>query len=132
MTLEGFEHPGFDEESGQRRGRGGRRPARSAGGESRAPRSPASAASEQPRAAPDEAGSVQPLAGHRAARKPRGPASHGEPIRMGSAQSNVTPFSAARPAPRHRPAEDDDERVIGFGDHQPAFLLRPVRISRRG
>ncbi|MGB8840822.1 MAG: DEAD/DEAH box helicase, partial [Aliidongia sp.] len=37
MTLEGFEHPAFDEEAGRRRGRGGRRPARN-GAETRPPR----------------------------------------------------------------------------------------------
>jgi hypothetical protein len=43
--------------------------------------------------------------------------------------SNVTPISAARPGRRHE--DEDDERVIGFGDHQPAFLLRPVRVAGR-
>jgi superfamily II DNA/RNA helicase len=131
MTLEGFEHPAFDEEAGRRRGRGGRRPARN-GAETRPPRA------EQPSTAPaiaDEPVSVQPLAARRPPRKPRAASgsgsAHAEPIRMGSAQSNVTPFTAARPATRHRHDDDDDERVIGFGDHQPAFLLRPVRIGER-
>jgi len=57
-----------------------------------------------------------------------------EPIHMGEA--NVTPISAGRspslsPAPsdrRHR-HDDDDERVIGFGDHLPAFLMRPRKVG---
>ena len=133
MTLDGFEHPNFDEESGRRRGRsGGRRPGRSVGGEASPSRNTAPAG-PPPTSQPD-AGSVQPLAGHRTPRKPRREAPapvEREPIRMGSAQSNVTPFSAARPTARHRHEEEDDERVIGFGDHQPAFLLRPVRLGGR-
>jgi superfamily II DNA/RNA helicase len=145
MTLDGFEHPSFDEEGSRRRGRGGRRPAgegrperSAASGEARRPPRSRAAVAEQPAAAaaaPEEASSVQPMVSHRAPRKPRreAPAAtgHGEPIRMGSAQSNVTPFTAARPTTRRRHDEDDDERVIGFGDHQPAFLLRPVRIGGR-
>jgi superfamily II DNA/RNA helicase len=130
MTLDGFEHPAFDEESGRRRGRGSRRPARSTGAESR----PSRLAAVEPVAAPvPDAAAVQPLPSpHRAPRKPRtAAAAEREPIRMGSAQSNVTPFSGARPVSRHRHEEEDDERVIGFGDHQPAFLLRPVRIGSR-
>jgi superfamily II DNA/RNA helicase len=134
MTLEGFDHPGFDEEAGRRRGRGGRRPTRN-GTEAQPPRT------DQPVVAviaevPAPA-AIQPSIGRRAPRKPRAAAgsgsgaAHAEPIRMGSAQSNVTPFSSARPTARHRHDEDDDERVIGFGDHQPAFLLRPVRIGER-
>jgi superfamily II DNA/RNA helicase len=127
MTLDGFEHPAFDDESGRRRGRGGRRPARSPSGEGHAPR----IAAVEPRIVPDAAAAVQPLPSRRAPRKPHAASADREPIRMGSAQSNVTPFSSARPPSRHRHDEDDDERVIGFGDHQPAFLLRPVRIGSR-
>ncbi|RXF73919.1 DEAD/DEAH box helicase [Hansschlegelia zhihuaiae] len=42
---------------------------------------------------------------------------------------------ARAPAPRPsrevaRPAETGGERVVGLGDHVPAFLLRPVRLKR--
>ncbi len=30
---------------------------------------------------------------------------------------------------RHRDSEDGGERVVGLGDHVPAFLLRPVRLK---
>jgi hypothetical protein len=35
----------------------------------------------------------------------------------------VTPLPRRQPDPRHEP--DDDRRVVGFGDHLPAFLTRP-------
>jgi hypothetical protein len=33
---------------------------------------------------------------------------------------------------RHRRDEKDDKPVVAFGDHTPAFLLRPVKISGGG
>jgi superfamily II DNA/RNA helicase len=42
----------------------------------------------------------------------------------------VTPFpraAAPRPAPRSAPAPAEERRVVGFGDHLPAFLARPPR-----
>jgi superfamily II DNA/RNA helicase len=121
MTLDGFTHPSFDEEGGRRRGRN-RRPAR----DTRPTRSNPAAEAPMP------AEEMAPPAPRPAARKPRRSSeapSHAEPIRMGSAPpSNVTPFVASR----RRHDDDDDERVIGFGDHQPAFVLRPVRFGGRG
>jgi superfamily II DNA/RNA helicase len=159
LTLEGFEHPAFDAEGGKRRGRGGRAPARGAKPAARhEPAEPReTAVAVQPSEADHPAVESTPEHRRRAApRKPRrdnAPAeprrsgtSHeprrdsekGEPIRMGTgittaATSNITPFEAARPAPyrRDRDQDDDNERVIGFGDHQPAFLARPVRIGGR-
>ncbi|MBH0239167.1 DEAD/DEAH box helicase [Methylobrevis albus] len=32
---------------------------------------------------------------------------------------------------RHRPDFEDDVKVIGLGDHVPAFLLRPVRVEKQ-
>jgi superfamily II DNA/RNA helicase len=43
----------------------------------------------------------------------------------------ITPFprpAAARPAPRPAPPPVEERRVVGFGDHLPAFLARPPRI----
>ncbi len=136
MTVEGFEHPAFDEEGSRKRGRGGRRGAKS----ERSDHRPARKSRETAPVEATESAAVEPIQ----PRKPRRDAparSHdapahsagghrAEPIRMGSAQSNVTPFSG-RPAPRRRHEEEDDERVIGFGDHQPAFLMRPVRAGGR-
>jgi hypothetical protein len=127
MTLDGFEHPEFDEEGSRRRGRGGRR---TTGRTVREPRKTRDVAVVEavPEAAPEPAPARKPRR-EREARVSNAPA---EPIRMGTAASNVTPFAAAaRPTSRRRHEDDDDERVIGFGDHQPAFLLRPVRIGSR-
>jgi hypothetical protein len=48
---------------------------------------------------------------------------------------NVTVFKrpANRPvtAPRRDPAPADEPRVVGFGDHLPAFLARPLKIAAR-
>jgi superfamily II DNA/RNA helicase len=50
-------------------------------------------------------------------------------------RDNVTPFKppANRPAPQRRrePAQSDEQRVVGFGDHLPAFLARPPKIAAR-
>jgi len=44
------------------------------------------------------------------------------------AESWAEADSGATPAPRRRDRRrGDDERVVGLGDHVPAFLLRPVR-----
>ena len=48
----------------------------------------------------------------------------------GERPSNVAHLAdaAGRREGRHRePAED--RRVVGFGDHLPAFLARPVRLA---
>ena len=139
MTVEGFDHPTFDEEGSRKRGRGARRGVKVERGDHR----PARRTRETAPVEAPESAAVEPIQ----PRKPRreaparvahdapvhsagGQGRHAEPIRMGSAQSNVTPFSG-RPAPRRRHEEEDDERVIGFGDHQPAFLMRPVRAGGR-
>jgi len=42
---------------------------------------------------------------------------------------NVTPM-VRKPEPRFHDSEDD-RRVVGFGDHLPAFLARPrVKLAR--
>jgi hypothetical protein len=47
------------------------------------------------------------------------------PITM-DPEGKVTPL----PPREHRPEHDDDRRVLGFGDHLPAFLARPGRVAR--
>jgi hypothetical protein len=49
--------------------------------------------------------------------------------------SNVTPFPRAaevhKTAPQERRPEErqrEERKVVGFGDHLPAFLARPSRI----
>jgi superfamily II DNA/RNA helicase len=71
----------------------------------------------------------------------RAPAAAGQPIRMtpegmDRAASNVTVLADAagrrdeRGRADHHPHDDhEDRRVVGFGDHLPAFLARPVRLA---
>jgi hypothetical protein len=49
------------------------------------------------------------------------------PITM-DPDGKVTPLPPRRDDHRHD--RDDDHRVVGFGDHLPAFLARPVRVAR--
>ena len=50
-------------------------------------------------------------------------------------QNNIAVFKrpANRPLPaqRRNPAPTDEPRVVGFGDHLPAFLARPLKIAAR-
>jgi len=50
-------------------------------------------------------------------------------------QNNIAVFKrpANRPLParRRNPAPADEPRVVGFGDHLPAFLARPLKIAAR-
>ncbi|HVJ55205.1 MAG TPA: DEAD/DEAH box helicase [Aliidongia sp.] len=136
MTLDGFEHPEFDPEGGKR-GRGRRAPARTAKPASRrnAPEPLEEAVAAAPveiERAPETAAPRRRNAGRKPYRDRDAPTA--EPIRMGTGTgSNVTPFEPGRGGShrRDRDQDDDDERIIGFGDHQPAFLLRPVRIASR-
>jgi len=116
LAIDGLESPAF-EEGGARRRRA-RRPARSEA----PPRRSRPEIQEKP--AGQERSAPRPAA--KPVRIERDPI---QPIRMGTAD-NVTPISAAR-ARWHRD-DHDDERVVGFGDHPPAFLSRPVRVASRG
>jgi hypothetical protein len=42
------------------------------------------------------------------------------------AQGNVTRLPV-RPRPQRE--DEDDRRVVGFGDHMPAFLARSARVA---
>ena len=76
--------------------------------------------------------------GNRRRREGRGERQHSEPTRTERpVQANERP--AAAPAQQQasnaerprREAEADQGRAVGFSDHVPAFLLRPVRIPSR-
>jgi superfamily II DNA/RNA helicase len=62
------------------------------------------------------------------------PAQRFTPVRMDpdaiDATSKVTPLPAREE--RYRRDLDDDVRVVGFGDHMPAFLARPVKKVAQG
>jgi superfamily II DNA/RNA helicase len=109
---------------------------------------PARAESTQP--APGQSGAIRPEPVRRDARganarrqqQPRSGAvaAVAQPIRMTpegmDRASNVTVLADAagrrdeRGRPDQRQHEDqEDRRVVGFGDHLPAFLARPVRLA---
>jgi superfamily II DNA/RNA helicase len=157
LAVEGFEHPEFDADDAPRR-RGGRgesagRGGSSSGGRGERPRRGASrhetapaaeAVIEQPVeiAAEHEVAAERPAKRERSRDRDRKPAKHEPraersgpaPIQMGGPTNantaTVTPITSARG--HRRRDEDDDERVVGFGDHLPAFLARPVKTSARG
>ncbi|GGF40884.1 hypothetical protein GCM10011611_54130 [Aliidongia dinghuensis] len=148
LTVEGFEHPEFDaEDAPRRRGRGGRgeRPRR---GSPRHEAESAVDAAPPAEAAEHEVSAERPAKRERHRERDRKPAKHEPrqteaqqneprqnpaPIRMGgpSPSATVTPISSARGHQRRRD-DEDDERIVGFGDHLPAFLARPVKLSARG
>ncbi len=133
----------------RRRGRGPARPTASR----RPARKPAETRQHEPAHAPEEQRpeEIRPEE-QRRARPPRGrdraprrtgpervasdrPA-HASPIRMspegmaGERSATVTQLADAvgRRDGRHREA-GEDQRIVGFGDHLPAFLARPVRLA---
>jgi superfamily II DNA/RNA helicase len=132
-TVEGFENLELVYDDRKRRRRGPsteRKPERSAEhprrGE-RKERAPAErkerAPAERPRPAERPPATERPRAAEPAPRA-------ATPIRM--MPDNVAAFPGPTERPRrddrrdHR--EEDDRRVVGFGDHLPAFLARPVRV----
>jgi superfamily II DNA/RNA helicase len=48
------------------------------------------------------------------------------PVTM-NPDANVTPLVAREERHRHH---EEDARVVGFGDHMPAFLARPAKLAR--
>jgi superfamily II DNA/RNA helicase len=77
-------------------------------------------------------GSASDQPRERGERRPR-PAA--QPIRMTpegmAGGGNVTSLAERREGRRHDERDDgDDRRVVGFGDHLPAFLARPVKLAR--
>jgi superfamily II DNA/RNA helicase len=75
--------------------------------------------------------------GKRAERRPRQDRAAAPEPRTGIAaeRDNVALFkrqaNRSGTAPRRDPAPADEPRVIGFGDHLPAFLARPLKIAAR-
>ncbi|MGA0531376.1 DEAD/DEAH box helicase [Hansschlegelia sp. KR7-227] len=92
------------------------------------------AAPSEDRAAPPPREAAKPAPRRRRARPEAAPAD--EPV-MAAA---VEPRKAAEPAPvartrrpepeRRSQSTASDDRVVGLGDHVPAFLLRPTRLAR--
>ncbi len=121
MRVDGLETAMFEEGHAPRRGR---RP------ESKAPaaRRDKPARAERPRPVEEDrpAAVEKPPRQRRERAEPRAALPGAEPIRMGTG-GNVTPIADAR-ARRYRD-DEDDERVVGFGDHLPAFLQRPSKVA---
>lgn len=158
IEIEGIETVAFGEGDDRRRGRGGRRPAAGAAKSERGPRreraprearepkvaeaAPAAEVVALPiaEAATPEAKPVRerrPPRERRADREPRAeretaeaPRPAAEPIRFepraAKPASHTAPPAEPRRGDRHEPEE---RRVVGLGDHVPAFLLRPVRAA---
>ncbi|MDB5407375.1 MAG: hypothetical protein JWL84_2287 [Rhodospirillales bacterium] len=95
--------------------------------------------SETPRAEAERSTSSRPPRrerGGRPAATPHRPTA--EPIRMTpegmQRSSNVTVLAEAAGRRGRSHAEEreeaEDRRIVGFGDHLPAFLARPVRLAR--
>jgi superfamily II DNA/RNA helicase len=70
-----------------------------------------------------------PARAERQERSERGPSRPVDQPRPAPTQAD-RPVRAARsqPHPRRQDRDDDNEVVIGLGDHVPSFLLRPVKI----
>ncbi|MFD1701737.1 DEAD/DEAH box helicase [Methylopila henanensis] len=115
------------EESLAAGGRGGRGRGRAApaSGRGRSSSKPAEA-SPSPKPASDKP------AGRRRSAASKAPAEPKEAVpesRPAAAEAPAAPRRGGerRPAPQ---ASDDGVKVVGLGDHVPAFLLRPVRLKR--
>jgi superfamily II DNA/RNA helicase len=83
---------------------------------------------------------ARPRRAPRSDRRERGrarPAPASKPAAAAGTGATVTPFprptEAKQPRrPERRPAAEEDRRVVGFGDHLPAFLARPPRVVAGG
>jgi superfamily II DNA/RNA helicase len=128
LEIEGMDHPGFDMEGGPRRRSRGGRPERKGERSRKKPLAAPEAVAAEPARREEKPRREERPHREERPRQERHRGSQAEPVRMGSS-GNVTPISAARA--RHRD-DEDDERVIGFGDHLPAFLSRGPRLAARG
>ncbi|HTH97311.1 MAG TPA: DEAD/DEAH box helicase [Stellaceae bacterium] len=128
LTIEGFEHPELSFEDSGRGGRGRGRGRDRSDSNRRKPAKPAvekaaTAEETKPVREKPEKSSRNAKVSRPRERGPR-QAPAAEPIQMGM----VTPIETAR---RYRREDEDDPPVIGFGDHLPAFLSRPVAVGGR-
>ncbi len=144
ISLEGIGPAELSEEEGDtrhhgRRGRGGSR-REPAGKREPQAREPESKREPESRHEPAARAEPRPDTGRRDER-PRQPArdrgrrdgAQRPPLREAPRPITMDPEGKVTPLPRrdeHRDDLDDDRRVIGFGDHLPAFLARPPRIAR--
>jgi superfamily II DNA/RNA helicase len=135
ITIPGIEPAVLDMEEGDRRRRGRSRPKASGAAERRpAERRPAERAhADRTRSRPARPAEHAPdhSPAHHAESRPRRP-EHAARREAPRDDSNVTPFPRPapkpQPQPQPRPAarehDREERRVVGFGDHMPAFLGR--------
>ncbi len=84
-----------------------------------------------PRAGSNERREAEPVV-HGRPRKEPAQGTAGRQFVPGPGRSRYDePGSASRVQNRRSRGNDDDEAVVGLGDHVPSFLLRPVKIKHR-
>jgi superfamily II DNA/RNA helicase len=119
------------EERRPQRGRGGRGGRGRSRDESRPPQRPAPAprAQQPPQQAEAKPAPKRHERHERTERSPQQP--RFAPVTMEqvamTGNGNVTPLPRRE---EHHDERDEDRRVVGFGDHMPAFLARPGRLVR--
>ena len=70
-------------------------------------------------------------AGARSERRPRPESRTERPSSPAPSRERTSTPPRERTVPRPRQSNDDDESVVGLGEHVPSFLLRPVRLPSR-
>jgi superfamily II DNA/RNA helicase len=127
IAIEGVGAAELSEEAGEgehrRRERGGR-------GRGRDRRDGRRSSSHEPREAKQEQRQHQPQQERRDGQRHGGAPA---PLREAPRPVTMDPEGKVTPLPRRDERWDDhedDRRVVGFGDHLPAFLARPPRIAR--
>lgn len=141
IEIDGIETVAFEEGDGRRRrGRRGAAPKREgrAEGRSERPRRERSRKEHADAPAVEAAPPQERVRRERPRKEHREPAAAApEPIRQHPSQQGAEPIplrprqKQPEPRPEHRGRRDDarEPRVVGLGDHVPAFLLRPVRAT---
>jgi superfamily II DNA/RNA helicase len=145
ITIEGVGKAELSDEEGdtRRRGRNDRQRGRGGRGGGRDQRRdrPAPRQASEPRPAAEERSAARPAQppheqrpAPQPSREPRqrqqrpAPREALPPITM-DPDGNVTPLAARRGGEPQR-ERDDDGRIVGFGDHLPAFLARSIKVAR--
>jgi superfamily II DNA/RNA helicase len=123
-TIEGFVAPqatdGDDVRSDRSRGRGRSRKSREPGGRSERSRNDRPAATAEP-AADENAGAAQP-------REPVAAREHDDSDQKSRRSGGRDSRSRGKPRRERQDDSREEDKIVAFGDHIPAFLSREVRI----
>ncbi len=127
VTLEGYE-PGAEDETSRPRDRRGRRGAKPAAESRASAERPERASAERAPAEPksSERKSAERKPSERKAAEPKSSERKSAAEREAPRPIALDEAKASRRRPRERANDEDDQPVLAFGDHIPAFLLRPV------